>query len=179
LLDDVVLALTAMDHDGQVVLMGQGEMAVEPVLLPFERSALPVAVQPRFADGDHAGLGDEVHDTGPVLLAGFGRVVGVDPDGREHAGMGLSQFDHARAGGARRADGDDLRHAGAECPVQHTVEISAQPLVVQVGMGINQRRGMCGQSAHCEFHRGPAFSSTMENGIHSVLLVAVRFARSV
>ena len=62
LLDDVALAVAAMDHDGQVVLVGEAQVAVEPFLLLGEGSAVPVPVQACFADRDHTGLGDQVED---------------------------------------------------------------------------------------------------------------------
>ena len=53
LLDDVALALPAVDHHRQAALVGQVEVAAEPVLLDWKRRLVPVAVEPRLADGDH------------------------------------------------------------------------------------------------------------------------------
>ena len=91
-------------------------MAVEPLLLLLERSAVPVSVQSGLAHGDDAGLGDQVDDDRPVSLAGFGRVVGVDADGREEAAVCLQQVRPQPRSWPRCADGDDLTHAGSDWP---------------------------------------------------------------
>ena len=54
LLDHVALTIAAMNHDRKVVLVGQGQVAVEPCLLFGEGSVFPVPVQAGLADGDHS-----------------------------------------------------------------------------------------------------------------------------
>ena len=50
-----------------------------------------------------------------------------------------AKLDRSRTRRRRRADGDDLDDAGADGPVQHTFQVCAQPPVVQMGVGIDQR----------------------------------------
>ena len=50
-----MLAVTAVDDDGKVMVAGEGEVSIEPRLLFGERGAVPVAVETGFSDGDDAG----------------------------------------------------------------------------------------------------------------------------
>ena len=60
--DDVGLAIAAVNDHGKSVFLGQGQMAVKPLLLVGKRGMVPVAVQARFTDGDHPGCGREFDD---------------------------------------------------------------------------------------------------------------------
>src|SRR5262245_42109157 len=87
LLNDIILAIAAMNDDGKVALECEVEMPVEPRLLLKKRSAMPVAVEPCFADGDRPPSADHFHDPRPIVLADFGRVVGVNAYGGENSAV--------------------------------------------------------------------------------------------
>ena len=57
------------------------------VLLFGERGAVPVPVEAGFSDGDDTWASDHIQDEGPILLADFGRLVGVDADGGEDSAV--------------------------------------------------------------------------------------------
>ena len=67
--------------------MGQGQVAIEPLLLLGKRGVLPVAVQAGLADGDDPGHGRQVDDARPVVGAGLGHMVGLNADRGEDAMM--------------------------------------------------------------------------------------------
>ena len=56
LLDEISLAITAVDDDGQVKLAGEPQMEIEPLLLLSKRSMVPVAVQAGLTDGGHPAM---------------------------------------------------------------------------------------------------------------------------
>ena len=55
LLDDVGLAVAAVNDHGKHAVMGQGQVAVEPFLLIGKWSAVPVSIQPGFTDRNDPG----------------------------------------------------------------------------------------------------------------------------
>ncbi len=155
LLDDVVLAVAAMDHDRKVVLVGEGQVSIEPCLLFGERGAVPVAVEAGFSDGDDAWTPDHFQDARPVLLADFGRLVGVDADGGEDSADGCS------------ASSSDPALEAAVVPIAMIWEtpslaarsrmagkVGAQSSVVQVSVGIDQwaGAGRSGSGESCAEH---------------------------
>ncbi len=96
LFDDVALAIAAVDHDGKVALMSQAKMPIEPLLLVRKRRSLPVSIEAGLTDGDNARATDKVGDQWPVVLAGFGRVVGMDTHRCEQATVGLGKLHRGR-----------------------------------------------------------------------------------
>ena len=63
----------------------------------------------------------------------------MDADRGEDAAMGPGQLDDRGAVGGRRADGHDLHDARLAGPAQDAVPVAAQPGVVQVRVGVDQR----------------------------------------
>ena len=76
LLNDIVLAIAAMDHDWQAVIGARREMSIEPSLLFVERGAVPVSVEAGFSDGDDTWASDHLQDGGqscwPTSAASLG-----------------------------------------------------------------------------------------------------------
>ena len=58
------------------------------------------------------GRSDHFKNEGPVCLADFGRLVGVDADGGEDSSIFSGEVERAGARGGGDADGDDLGDAG-------------------------------------------------------------------
>ena len=85
LLNDIVLAIAAVNDDREVAFVGERQVAIEPLLLHCEGSPVPIPVQPGFTDGDHARAPDHLEDQRPILLARLCRFVGVHADGGEDA----------------------------------------------------------------------------------------------
>jgi transcription termination/antitermination protein NusA len=146
LLDDVVLAIAAMNHDGKVVVMGEGEVSIEPYLLFGERSAVPVPVEAGFSDGDEAWAPDHIQNEGPILLADFCRVVGMDAGGGENTRVFGGEVECPGARGGGGADGDDLGHAFLGGALEDGGKVGAKSPIIEVGVGIDQWAG-CGCGA--------------------------------
>jgi hypothetical protein len=127
-----------MNDDGKIAFGGELDVPVEPLLLFRKGRAMPVSVEACFSDGNRARLADHVQDPGPILLANFGRVVGVDADGGENSAMRTGQLECAGARGCGCADGNDLGHAFLGSPLENSREVSAQPRIVKVRVGVNQ-----------------------------------------
>ena len=98
LLDDVALAIAAVNDDGKVQAKCQAKVAIEPFLLLGEWGSVPVSVQSGLSDRDDARSSGEVFNDRPVVRGGLGSVVGMDADGREQAAMDLRKLDRLRAG---------------------------------------------------------------------------------
>ncbi len=86
-----------MNHDWKVVIVGEGQMPVEPRLLVGKRSAVPVAVEAGFSDGNNAWPCDHFQDGRPILRADFRRVVGVNTDCGEDPPMFCCELERAGA----------------------------------------------------------------------------------
>ena len=148
LLNDVGLAVAGMNHDRKVMIVREGQVAVEPLLLFGERGVVPVPVQARFTDGHNTWSSDHVEDDGPIFLAGFGGLVGVNADGGEDPPMLLYELECPRARGGGRPDGDDLGHPLLGGPRQHALEVGAQPSVVEMRVGVDQGGAVSGWGIH-------------------------------
>ena len=138
LLDQITLAVAAVDHDRQVELVGQLQVAAEPILLDRERRPVPVAVEPGLAQRDDPGRPARSTIVGPVRLGGLGRVVGMDADRGEDPAMRPGQLQDRGAVRGRRADGDDLDDPGLPAR-SRTPSSRCAAGVVQVGVGVDQR----------------------------------------
>ena len=57
-----------MNHDGQVEVMGQTEVAAEPLLLERKRGSIPVAIESGLADRHNPRGGREGDDPVPVAV---------------------------------------------------------------------------------------------------------------
>ena len=156
LLDDILLAVPAMDDDCQVVVASEGEVSIEPFLLQGERCVVPVSVEASFADGDHTRLAQHVEDFGPVFLADFGRLVGVDADGGEDSPVFAGELEGAVARRGGDADGDDLGDAGGQGTIEDAGKVGAKSPVVQVSVGIDEWSGGSarGQGNHVSGAKG-------------------------
>jgi hypothetical protein len=156
LLDDILLAVTAMDNDCQVVVTSKGKVSIEPFLLVGERGVVPVSVEAGFADGDHTRFAQHVEDFGPVFLADFGRLVGVDADGGEDSPVSAGELEGAVAGLGGDADGDDLGDARGRGTIEDRRQVGAQTPVVQVSVGIDEWSGggALGRGIHVSGTRG-------------------------
>ena len=141
LLDDILLAIAAMDDDWQVMDASEGEVSIEPFLLLGERGVMPVTVEAGFADGDDAGAAEHVEDSGPVFLADFGRLVGVDADGREDSAVSSGELEGAVARGCGDADGDDLGDSRGQRAIEYFRKVGAKSPVIQVSVGIDEWSG--------------------------------------
>ena len=139
LLDDISLAITTVDDDGQVKLAGEPQMEIEPLLLLGKRCMIPVAVQARFTDGSHPAMGCKLHDPGPVACLGLGHVVGLDADRREDSRVARREVDHLARIRSRGADRDDLNQARGAGTVKNFFEVVLQSVIAEVGVGVNKR----------------------------------------
>ena len=101
----------------------------------------PVTVEAGFADGDDAGAAEHVEDSGPVLLADFGRLVGMDADGGEDSAVFAGEVEGAVARGGGDADGDDLGDAGGGGAIEDARKVGAKSPVVEVSVGIDEWSG--------------------------------------
>ena len=143
LVDDVALAVAAVDHHRQVALVGQVEVPVEPFLLDRERGAVPVAVEPGLADRDDPRLAGQRDDPRPVAAVGLGRVVGVDPDrGEDPAACLRPAATTAALSAAVVPTATTCDHPRRPGPIEDRRRRSrGQAGVLQVGVGVDQRRG--------------------------------------
>src|SRR5271165_5977468 len=66
LVDDVGLAVAAVNDHGKPAVMGQAQVAVEPFLLLGKWSAVPVSIQTGFTERDNPGPGRQLDDAGPI-----------------------------------------------------------------------------------------------------------------
>ena len=114
-----------MNDDRKVAVVGEGEVAVEPILLQGEGSSIPVPVQAGLSDGDDTWASDHIENERPILLAGFGRVVWVNADGRENTLVSCRQLECTRARSGRGADGDDLGHAFRGSAIEEGRQVGA------------------------------------------------------
>ncbi len=121
--DQVGLATTAVDHDRKCALVGQGQVAIEPVLLVGEGRVIPVTVQAGLAEGDHVGLLRQLAYAVPVAGLRLGDVIGLYPHGREDSRVPRSDLEHGGTVGGRGADGHDLDHAGSHGALDDTRQI--------------------------------------------------------
>src|SRR5688500_10605316 len=122
-MEDVRFAVSAVDHERQVPLSGEPDMAIEPLLLLREGRIVPVAIEPGFPDRDDAWTRREVQDRGPILRPCLRRVVRLDADRREDPRMFTRHFDHGPAVPGSRADGEYLHDPGGAGSGQHTLEV--------------------------------------------------------
>ena len=90
--------------------------------------------------------------SGQSSLPGFGGVVGMNPDSREDAAVALGELDGGRTRCRRRADGDDLRDSGADCPVQHTIHVCTEPLVIEMRVSVDEG-AKCGRGGFMTWPR--------------------------
>ena len=68
-------------------------------------------------------LADHFQDARPILLANFGRVVGVDADSGEYSAMGGCELECPGTRGGGCADGDDLGHAFLGSSIKNCREV--------------------------------------------------------
>ncbi len=117
---------------------GQFQVPPEHRELEVEGRPVPVAVEPCLAYGHDTRFGREGDHALPIARRGLGGLVGMDADGREHAGMAPGQGENLGAPGGRRADGHHLDDPGRACPVEHSRQVTAQARIVQVRMRVDQ-----------------------------------------
>jgi hypothetical protein len=108
LLDDVDLAITAVNDYGQPALVGQGEVTVKPFLLLRKWSAIPVSIQPGFTDRHDSGPSSQLDDERPVNRFSLGDMVGLNPHCGENAGMVACDLKHGRTVSGRGTNCNDL-----------------------------------------------------------------------
>jgi hypothetical protein len=154
LLNDVALAISAMDHDWKVERVGERQVSIEPRLLFPERGAVPVAVEAGLADRDDTWTSDHIQNEWPVVLADFRRLVGVNADSREDSPVLGGKLERPSARGCRRADRDDLGHAFHGGALEDARKVSAQASIVEVGVCIDQWAG--GGTGSCGIHEWAA-----------------------
>ena len=138
LLDDIGLAVAAVNDHGKHTVMGQGQVAVEPFLLIGKWGAVPVSIQPGFTDRNDPGPGRQLDDAGPIIRFSLGDVVGLNSHGGENAMMAARDLDHGRTVGGRGADCDDLDQSGRACPLNHAFDILLKTTILEMGVSIDE-----------------------------------------
>ena len=134
----VPVGVPVVDDDGQVQLLGQGELGVEevpgegPVLWAFD----PVVVQPHLADGLHPGVGGQSADLVQVSEGRPLQVLRVEPHGGVEIVVSLRQV-HALLGALEIAAGADHQgHPLARQGGEEGVPVGVKGVVIIVGVGI-------------------------------------------
>ena len=135
------MGIAAMDDDGPIALLRQPQMAVEVILLQFDRGVVPVAVQAGFAQGDHAGMIQQTTDRVPIAGPRFRAGIRVNADRRKEIRIGFRQMDRRPAGGCGRAQGDDAFHADSGCAFHDRRTVGVELLVVEMAVGVDHGAG--------------------------------------
>ena len=140
-LDDVqavLVGVPVVDDDGQVQLLGQGELGVKEV--PGEGPALrafdPVVVQPHFADGLHLGVAGQSPDVVQVGEGGALQVLRVEAHGGIDVVVFLRQV-HTLPGALQVAAGADHQgHPLARQGGEQGIPVGVKGVVIVVGVGV-------------------------------------------
>ena len=121
LLDDVGLAVAAMNDYGKPAFMCQGQVTAKPFLLIGKRRSVPVAIQPGFTDRHDPGFCRQFDDARPVARFSLGDMIGLNPDRGKNASMIARDLDD---GGAILRPWCRLRRSG---PIRQTGPAQARP----------------------------------------------------
>ena len=135
----VGVRLAIVDHQRLAHPLGQRDVPAEVLLLRGRLGAVPVVVQPRFADGHHPRVGGQPLEFGvavvvqPVDLGGVDRDGGVDVGvlpRRRHAPLrrrdrvaDRDRREHPGRPRVRHRLRDERRVRGHACLVRHRVEV--------------------------------------------------------
>ncbi len=137
--EHVEVAFAGMDYHGQIALLRKPQVAIEIVLLHGKWRIIPMAIQPGFADGHHdIGTARQFHYAVPFVRGGLGRVVWLNADGGEQAGMTRCQADGGLARWRGDADRYDRLHARFMRPGDYGVAVGVEFLLIQMSVSVDQ-----------------------------------------
>ena len=110
-------------------------MAIEIFLLKRDRSEIPIAVEPGFAQCRDAGKIDHCGDLLPIARRGLVGRIGMNPDGGQQIVVFGQLYDGpARFGGDGGAE--DRRDPGVTCPRDHLAAVGVEVRLIEMGVGV-------------------------------------------
>ena len=151
LLDDISLAVAAVDDDGQVELAGEPEVAVEPILLLGERGMIPVAVQAGLADGGHPAMRGQLDDPLPVVGLASATWLGWTPTAAKTPGWPAAISTTCALSAAVVPMATIWTRPAPRARSSTPSRSVLQAVVVEVGVGVDER-ALHGGVRSCRFH---------------------------
>ena len=127
--------------NGRFRSLSQPEVPVEIILLHGKWRVIPVAIEPRFADGHDLGDVRQCDDLLPISRCCLGTIVGLNSDRGEDRGMFGRQPDRGGAGSGGDAYGNDGFHAGGDCSGDHFRAIGVEFFLIEMGVSVDERHG--------------------------------------
>ena len=131
----VCVRIARVDHDRQARRRRDLELAIEELALDRTRCEIVEVVEARLADRHGPRVAEQLDELVHPGSLRPTRLMGVDPERREHPLLGSGDRERGVAGGDPRADRDDARDADRPGPFDE--ERSGLVAAVEMGVGVD------------------------------------------